>query len=198
MSHLQKEERLQIQTLLELGHGVDAISKYIGRHRSTIYREMNRSGVDSGHYSASTYHNQARKNMSRTIDKSPSSYTVNIIETKLLNEQWSPEQISHWLKLHNKETVSHTWIYSYIRRDKLEGGELFNHLRRGSYSKGHKVYRGHIPDRVSIEERPIIVNNRERLGDYEIDLIVGPKNKGAILTMIDRVIVIPIIYKTVN
>ena len=66
MSHLQKEERLQIQTLLEMGHGVDYISKYIGRHRSTIYREMNRSGVDSDHYSASIYHNQARKNMSRT------------------------------------------------------------------------------------------------------------------------------------
>ena len=59
-------------------------------------------------------------------------------------------------------------------------------MRHKSYSRGHAVYRGQIQNRVSIEERAPIVNARKRLGDYEIDLMVGPKNRGAILTIIDR------------
>jgi IS30 family transposase len=85
--------------------------------------------------------------------------------------QWSPEQISNWLKINNYEGVSHTWIYQHIEKDKSEGGELSDNLRRGTYTKGHKPCKGNIVDRVSIEERPAIVNERKRLGDYEIDLI---------------------------
>jgi len=185
--HLQKSERIQIQTLLEVGKSIDAISLYLGRHRSTIYREMNRAGADMKDYQAEIYHNHSRKNMARKVEKGPSSAVILLIEQKILCEQWSPEQISNWLKISEYEPVSHTWIYQHIEKDKFEGGELFNNLRRGSYSKGHKPYKGNILDRVSIEERPNIVNERVRLGDYEIDLIVGPKNKGAILSVIDRV-----------
>ena len=84
-------------------------------------------------------------------------------------------------------SVSHTWIYSYIEKDKADGGELYNHMRRGKYNYEPKEYKGKIKNRKSINIRPEIINNRERLGDFEIDLIVGPKNKGAILTTIDRV-----------
>jgi IS30 family transposase len=147
---------------------------------------MKRAGVGIKNYEAEIYHKSARKNMGRKVSKAPSSETILIIERQILNEQWSPEQISNWLRINNHETVSHTWIYQYIRKDKSEGGELSNNLRIGSYSKGHKPYKGNIVDRVSIEKRATIVNERKRLGDYEIDLIVGPKNKGAILTIIDR------------
>ena len=184
--HLQKTERIQIQTLLDTGKGIDDIAIYLNRHRSTIYREMKRAGVDAKNYEAYIYHKSARKNMGRKVERAPSSNTILLIEQQILNEQWSPEQISNWLKIHNYETVSHTWIYKYIKKDKSEGGELSNNLRIGSYSKGHKAYKGNIVDRVSIDDRPTIVNERKRLGDYEIDLIVGPKNKGAILSIIDR------------
>ncbi len=184
--HLLSSERVKVECLLEAGIGVDQIAKNIGRHRSTIYRELKRLGVSEQQYNAELYHTQARKNMGRKLDTGPSPATITLVEQKILQEQWSPEQISNWLKLHNKETVSHSWIYSHIAKDKEAGGELFNHQRRGNYTKGHKEYKGHIPNRVSIEERPEIVNMRERLGDYEIDLIVGPKNKGAILTAVDR------------
>ena len=121
-------------------------------------------------------------------DRIPAQETVKLIEQQIIQNQWSPEQISQWLKLHHKEEVSHTWIYQYVAKDKAEGGELSNHLRRnGSYQKGPVEYRGKIPNRVPIEQRPEIVTERSRLGDYEIDLIVGPKNKGAILTVVDRV-----------
>ncbi len=184
--HLQKTERTQIQALLDNGSKIDDIAIYLNRHRSTIYREMNRAGVDVKNYEADKYHKSARKNMRRKVERAPSSETILLIEQQILNEQWSPEQVSNWLKINNYETVSHTWIYQYIKKDKSEGGELSNNLRIGSYTKGHKTYKGNIVDRVSIEERAAIVNERKRLGDYEIDLIVGPKNKGAILTIIDR------------
>lgn len=124
--------------------------------------------------------------MGRQLEISPSEEIVLLIEKKILDQQWSPEQISNWLKLHDYKTVSHTWIYQHIAKDKKYGGELHNHMRRGNYTKGHKEYKGTILNRISIESRPSIVNERKRLGDYEIDLIVGPKNKGAILSVIDR------------
>jgi len=184
--HLQKSERIQTETLLKIGMSISGIASHLGRHRSTIYREIKRNNVSPGAYEAESYHRASRANMCRKISRVPSAELISLIERKILNEQWSPEQISNWLKIKGQETVSHTWIYRYIKQDKSEGGELFNHLRIGSYARGHKPYRGNIPDRVSIEERPSIVNDRSRLGDYELDLIVGIKNKGAILSIIDR------------
>ena len=126
---------------------------------------------------------QARQNMSRNQEsKTPPVSVVKIVEEKILNEQWSPEQISNWLKKHGQHSVSFTWIYKHIKEDK----PLNNHLHRGSYVKGHKAYNAKIKDRVSIEQHPYEINVRSRLGDYEIDLVVGPKNRGAILTIVDR------------
>ncbi|MCP3686274.1 MAG: IS30 family transposase [bacterium] len=187
--HLTLEERIKMEALVEMDIGADQIAKQLGRGRSTIYRELQRGDSCSPHYSAKLCQKQARHSMSRNQEsKSPAHNVIKIVEEKILNEQWSPEQISNWLKIQGRESVSFTWIYKYIKKDKAEGGELHNHLRRGcgSYLKGHKPYKGKIKDRVSIEARPEIVNQRSRLGDYEIDLIVGPKNKGAILTIVDR------------
>ncbi len=68
---LQKLERIQIQTLLETGRSIDAISVYLGRHRSTIYREMHRVDVSRKDYQAERFHRRARKNMARQIKVSP-------------------------------------------------------------------------------------------------------------------------------
>ena len=135
MEHLQKSERIKMQTLLDIGKSIDNIALYLGRHRSTIYREMNRVGDQIKSYQAEMCHKNSRKNMARQIERGPSSKSISLIEKKILNEQWSPKQISNWLKINGYETVSHTWIYRYIKKDKYEGGKLFNHLRRGSYSK---------------------------------------------------------------
>ena len=67
--HLQKEERIQIQILLDVGNSIDEIAIYLGRHRSTIYREMNRAGVNAENYQAEAYHSSARKNMGRKVEK---------------------------------------------------------------------------------------------------------------------------------
>jgi IS30 family transposase len=112
------------------------------------------------------------------------------IKDKLENHQWSPEQIVGWCKARNIKMVSHERIYQFVLKDKLAGGLLFKHLRTGQkiYKKryGSKDRRGVIPNKVSIDDRPEVVQNKERIGDFEIDLIIGANHKGALLTIVDR------------
>ena len=86
--------------------------------------------------------------------------------------------------------ISHEIIYKYIKTDRKNGGSLYKHLRCAKKRRkkyGSKDKRGQIKNRVSIEERPEYVNNRERLGDWEADLIIGKDNKGVIVTLVERV-----------
>jgi IS30 family transposase len=184
-SNITIEERIKIKALHDQGYGVPKIAKYIKRHKTSIYRELSKRN-ESGEYE----HNYAQKltsaNMGRRGHHKAEEETIRLIEEKIINEQWSPEQISGWLKLKHEILISHTWIYQHVEKDKREGGELSNHMRRGKYSFEPREYRGKIKNRITIDERPEIINARKRLGDFEIDLIVGPKNKGAILTAVDR------------
>jgi IS30 family transposase len=110
---------------------------------------------------------------------------------KLLKKGFSPEQIAGRSRLNGIPMVSHETIYRWIWKDKRSGGKLHKYLRRQGrkYSKrGSKnAGRGFIPNRVDIEQRPAIVEQKERFGDLEIDTIIGKNHKGAILTINDRV-----------
>jgi IS30 family transposase len=111
------------------------------------------------------------------------------IEDKLRLD-WSPEQITGWLIKNNQKSVSHEHIYQHVYTDQKAGGELYKHLRqqkkRRRKRSGKYDHRGIIPDRKSIDERPEIVEQRERLGDWEGDLIIGQKHQGAVLTLVER------------
>ena len=104
-----------------------------------------------------------------------------------IEQDWSPQQIEGRLKLENKPSVSHETIYKVIRKDKADGGTLYKHTRHQlKYRKrpvGKKIA---IKNRVSIDQRPEIVDTKQRFGDWEIDTIVGENNKGAIVTMVER------------
>ena len=183
--NITRDERIQIKSLLDQGYKAPYIASYIGRNKTSVYRELskvNSSGIYDYDYADSI----TKCNMVRHRHQAPSAETIAIIEQKILEKQWSPEQISGWLLLNHDISISHTWIYSYIAQDQKAGGELYNHMRRGKYNYEPKEYKGKIKNRKSINDRPEVINKRERLGDVEIDLIVGPKNKGAILTAVDR------------
>jgi IS30 family transposase len=114
---------------------------------------------------------------------------IAMIEEKLrLN--WSPEQISGWLKRQVDEHVSYETIYKHIWADKQQGGILYKCLRHSGkkYNKRSKGSsgRGCIPGRIDIKERPLIVEKKTRLGDWELDTIIGSQHRGAIVSMIDR------------
>jgi IS30 family transposase len=115
--------------------------------------------------------------------------TWHLVEQKLLC-QWSPEQISGWLKKQHNLLVSHERIYQHVYTDKRRGGLLYRHLRcqkqrRKRYGSGQQ-WRGHIPNRRSIEQRPTVVEERSRLGDWEVDTIIGKGQQQALVSLIER------------
>ncbi|ENU63930.1 hypothetical protein F980_00394 [Acinetobacter lwoffii NIPH 715] len=109
----------------------------------------------------------------------------------LIGLDWSPEQIlgaltqRGWL-----DVPSHEWIYQYIYEDKSKGGKLHLHLRhQKKYRKrGYKNTdrRGQIIDKTSIHCRDQVIDQRQRLGDFEGDTVIGKHHKGALLTLVDR------------
>ena len=185
-TQLTREQRYQIYALLKMGHSQSEIAVVIGKHKSTISRELNRNKGQRG-YRPRQAHQKALSRRDHTRTRI-SEELWNWIETKLRLD-WSPEQVSGWLRRHHAVRVSHEWIYQYILADKQAGGDLYRHLRNqkkrrkryGSYDR-----RGKIPNRVSIEERPAIVDNRTRIGDWEVDTIIGKRHRQAIVTLTER------------
>ena len=122
----------------------------------------------------------------------------------LLRKDWSPEQISGRLKHEHGMTISHETIYQYVYEDKKDGGDLHTHLRcrkkrRKRYGSGRNR-RGVIPNRTSIDERPSIVDKRNRIGDWEGDTIIGRRHKGALVSVVERsslfTLIKPVNHKT--
>lgn len=104
-----------------------------------------------------------------------------------LSWYWSPEQISGVGKLIGLP-VSHEWIYRYVATDKARGGTLYKALRQGHkrYRRGTLSKRSVIPDPRAIDERPSIVDTRERFGDWEVDTVLGKHGTGALVTLAER------------
>lgn len=106
-----------------------------------------------------------------------------------LRQGWSPQQIAGRSKLEAVESVSHEYVYALLHRDKKRGGRLYRLLKRFGKRKqrlGDREYATPLPGRVGIEERPAVVDERSRLGDHEGDLIVGYRQSGYVLSLLDR------------
>ena len=185
-TQLTQEQRYQIHSLLKMEHKQTEIAECLGVHKSTISRELRRNKGQRG-YRPKQAHQKAlsRRDHVRTR-LMPETWAV--IEAKI-RQEWSPEQISGWLKRNLAIQISHAWIYQYILADKHADGSLYRHLRcqkkrrkrYGSYDR-----RGKLPNRVSIEKRPAVVDQRQRIGDWEVDTIVGKGHRQAIVSLTER------------
>lgn len=191
MSHLSYEQRYTIEVLLCQEKKQSEIAEIISRNKSVVSREIGRNcDQRSGVYKAKL---AQFKYESGLLSKPKAVKVTTAIEQqtiKLLEQDYSPEQISGYLKKEGRETMSPEWIYQLIWKDKKSNGNLHTHLRRKGrrYRKrgSSKDSRGVIKNRVSIDQRPDVVENRERFGDLEVDLIIGKNHKQAILTVNDR------------
>ncbi len=189
--HLNYEQRYTIECMLKQGHTKRAVHMAIGVCESTLYRELKRNSRPRGSYCAKYAQMLAdeRSKEGHVKKRFTKAMQGHVVE-RLIKYQWSPEQIVGRAKLQGIEMVSHERIYQFIWQDKAQGGELYKHLRTGQrkYRKryGSRSSRGQIPDRVSIEERPEIVERNQRVGDFESDLIIGKGHQGALLTIVDR------------
>ena len=186
---LTYEQRCQIYALKKTGFSQRFIATEIGVNQSTISRELSRNTGRRGY----RYHQAHQRSLERRATTyRPTKMTdsmIRVIEGRL-RLQWSPEQISGWLRNRHCGWVSHESIYLHIWRDKQAGGDLYRHLRRQGkkYDKRRNSLstRGHIKNRQGIEQRPSIVDKRSRLGDWEIDTVIGKKHQGAIVTIVER------------
>lgn len=186
-SQLTRGQRYQIKVLMKAGHNQTQIALLVGCHKSTISRELRRNRGRKGYrpYQADefAYDRQCEAYRSRIAWQ-----TWQLVE-RLLRQDWSPEQIAGRLKLEQQPTVSPEWIYLYVYADKRRGGTLHQHLR--SQKKQRKRYsgyirRGQIPNRTSIDKRPLIVARKGRFGDWEADTIIGARHKGGIVSIVER------------
>lgn len=188
-TRLTLDERYQIYGLLKSGMSVKKIAKEMDRSNATISRELKRNKGKRG-YRPEQAHKKAMKRFD-TIPKhiKMTSDMIKRIE-KLIREKWSPDQISGRLK-REKIFISHERIYQHILEDKENGGDLHTHLRwqkkrRKRYGTKSDDERGQIKDRVSIEKRPKVVDEKKRVGDWEGDLVIGKNHKGGLVTLVDR------------
>jgi len=183
---LTQPQRYQIYALQKTKHTQIEIAEVIGVHKSSICRELKRNRGKRG-YRPQQAQTLAAARRQKTVPRITAE-DWNIVES-LLRQDWSPEQISGRLKKEQGMRISHEWIYQHILVDKQAGGDLYKHLRcQKKHRKRYGTYdrRGKLPNCHSIEERPARVNTRKRLGDWEVDTLLGKQQKHAMLTLTER------------
>ena len=193
MKHYQQltyELRCQIYVLKKRGYSQREIARSIEVNQSTVNRELMRNTGARGYRykQAQEKASQRRNKASKATKMTPSM--IALIESKLRFE-WSPEQISGWIFKDKQESISHESIYLHVWANKKTGGDLYTYLRRQGkkYDKRRngKSTRGQIKNRVSIDDRPSVVDEKSRVGDWEIDTVIGKGHSGALVTVVERV-----------
>lgn len=210
--HLDYLRRCKIQAFWKAGYKQEDIAKEVGVHQSTVSRELNRNityirtklgcwqyKADYAQYHAFERHKKKKKKIKLTAD------VAKFIRDKL-QDKWSPEQISGYAKKHGLFSIGKEWIYQIILKDKEKGGKLYLNLRHQNkrYRKryGSKKRTGSIKNRRFIDERPKIVDEKNRIGDWEIDTIIGKQRQQAVVSIVERfskkTILKKVVRKTAN
>ena len=200
-NQLTLEQRYKIEALLEAGKTQTYIANIIGVNKSTICRELQRNvpkrGVGAKQYSASR---SEQKTRIRHKEKPKRLLFTDALKSQVVEwlnkKKYSPELVIAKWKRDGIKGVSHECIYSFIwhckHTNKLENKkykQLYKQLKNAKRRRkrgNYKDSRGLIPNRVSIEKRPKIVEKRKRFGDMEVDLIMSKNHKSALLVTIDR------------
>lgn len=190
--HLTSYDRCQIYALKRSEKSQSEIAQILNVSQSTISRELRRNcGLRGYRFKQAQALAQKRGSARGCCARVLVPALLAKIEQFLQDFQWSPQQISGRLKLQSGIQVSTETIYRHIWRDKKLGGTLYVNLRcsgkKYNKRKGLNSGRGMIPDRVDITRRPQIVADKTRLGDWELDSIIGAHHKGAITSMVERV-----------
>ena len=199
-SHLSKEQRYQLQALLETGQSKKDIAMILGVHRSTVYRELGRNSRQYTRLKAYTADFAQRITEKRKQVRPYYKKTGPDIErriTWLLKQLWSPEQIAAVCRKRERPMLSIEGIYLWIYDKKKQGADYTGLLRRRHRKRRKRVLdkqpRCIIKNKVSISERPEVVEKQKRTGDMEIDLVKC--TNGYLLTITDRKCLLNLIRK---
>ena len=185
-------ERYTLGLLRQGGLAPAAIARVLGRHRSTIGREVRRNGTprdDCYRPQLAEWYARGRRSRSRRNRRFSASDWARI--HALVREDWSPEQIAGRLRLDQELRISHETIYRYVWADKRHGGQLYQHLR-GARKQRRKRYgrydsRGRLAGKRPITARPAAVETRRELGHWEADTMLGAGQAGpCVLSLVER------------
>jgi hypothetical protein len=181
--HLNREERYQISALLKAGLTPSEISLNLGRHKSTISREINRNSGLRG-YRPKQACRLAEDRALHSRNARPIAQSDWLCVKTYLKDQWSPEQIA------SEVPMSHETIYRHVYADKALGGDLYKSLRcqrkRRKRYAGGRDRRGQILGRRTISERPKHIEERRQIGHWEGDTLIGKRHKHAIVSLVER------------
>ena len=190
-NQLTQEERYHIKLMIASQIPIPDIANTMGRHKSTIYRELSRnSGLKGYRYKqANNKAKQRHQNKHKHIKLTP--VLKRYIRFVVSMQQWSPEQVSGRLKEFYNISIATETVYRYIIADKMQRGSLYTHLRHCNSRRYTKRYASRnkrigIKDRVDISQRPAVVDKRSILGDWEADTVIGKGHQGAVVTLIER------------
>ncbi|MES2218228.1 MAG: IS30 family transposase [Pseudomonadota bacterium] len=193
---LDYKKRCQILGLWRAGYTQIQIAKEVGTNQSTISRELNRNitfiraKLGCWQYKPDYAHGYAKERHKNKKKKIKLTHEVTKFICDKIQQKWSPEQISGYAKKHNLFFLCKEWIYQFILRDKEKGGKLYLNLRHQNkkYRKryGSPKRTGPIKNRRFINERPAVVDEKSRVGDWEIDTIIGKQQKQAVISIVER------------
>jgi transposase, IS30 family len=200
-NRLGPEQRYQISCLLKENLTLTAIAERIGVHKSTISRELKRNvparGPGANTYSAENAQNKALdRQRFKAVHFRLDERMLRYMRDKLRNDRWSPELISVKGKEEFGDFVSHETLYKYIWTAKHSAHRYYatdkdlhlylRHGKRRQKRSNSQQNRGCIPNRICITERPEEANNRSRMGDMEVDIMMSTDHKPGLLVVIDR------------
>lgn len=188
-SRVTYEDRIKIKLLLQQGKNDTEIAEVIGKHKSTVGREIKRNkggrGYRAGQAQKFAEQREAQKHYAYKMTKD----LVREIK-RLLKKKWSPEQISNRLKLEKRPFVSAETIYKFVYKDRESGGDLWKNLRRSRRSRKPRFPsedgRGKIKDARPISKRSKAANERKQVGHWERDTMLGLDRKTGVLVLTDR------------
>jgi IS30 family transposase len=184
------EERYLIARPRIHRHSIPHIARVLGRHRSTIWREVHRNKTNGGRYQVTIAQQKTngRRRRSRRNRQFTAAEFAKIVTR--LKEDWSPEQIANTLRISGMLSVSHETIYQYIWADKAAGGTPYRHLRCAAkqHRKRSQAYdsRGRLAGKRMIDTRPKLVESRRNKSHWEIDTVIGGGDRHCIVTIVER------------
>lgn len=193
--HLGLKERELIDKMHRDGRSIRQMGRVLDRSPSTISRELRRNRSPIQHYymdhraqeRADKRRSRASRRMRLKNDK------IREYVADKLRQDWSPEQIAGRIGIDRPDlSISHEAIYQYVyhpstpNRQELVSCLRRSHRRRKRKGQAPNKHKSRIVNRIGIEYRPKVVDERSRFGDWEADTLTSRRSKAAVLTMVER------------
>ena len=182
-------QRYQIYALKKAGYDQQCIAATVAVSPSTICRELRRNQGQRGYRPGQAHHKALARRRHKARATQMTAAVIERIEAGL-RQEWSPAQIVGRLATTDGLRLSPQRIYQHIQADRQAGGTLYRPLRHRQKKRkkryGKAEGRGPIKDRVSMDQRPALVEEKSRIGDGEIDLVMGRLRTGALVSVVER------------